>query len=402
MKTITSFLLVFFFFVSFAFSQLVTPSHRVHTRLNVRDLPSSAGQIIGSLEPGETVPLLSENVPYWYMILFQSDTAYVHKSWSEIINLEDDQVDLVIGSWNIKWYGHYNDDRRNYESMVDIIKEFDVMAVQELRGDEYLLRLETLKNELNSHGYSYDYIVSDSTGYLGNPRSGFEDYIEHFAYFWNTETLMLMNPSQPWEFIDLPAINNPTFRQVPMVADFKVTGGDGFDFKLVTVHTVFQKNIQEVREAELNFLHNWMNGTLRDTATVEKDIFIIGDFNANPDQSGQNHYFKEIITDTAMYRVVFEEPKKAGEDTKRTTILVKSNIEPDDYLLPAYDHLLLSKHTTYAISIYPITWSSGVIGVVEFDQDPKYEGWGRDSVSRDMSDHRPIWIKLDYNTEDRD
>ena len=78
MKTHLTVVLSFLLFSTYSFSQLVTPSDRVTSRLNVRDMPS--GNVIGSLEPGETAPLITDTIPYWYMILFNTDTAYVHKA----------------------------------------------------------------------------------------------------------------------------------------------------------------------------------------------------------------------------------------------------------------------------------------------------------------------------------
>ena len=390
-------LLALLLFSNFSFSQLVTPNDRVSSRLNVRDMPS--GNVIGSLEPGETAPLITDTVPYWYMILYNADTGYVHKAWSELVSSLKDS--LVIGSWNIKWFGSSTDDRHDYAAMANIIQEMDVLAIQEVKGDHYLDRLDTLLAELARRGLNYEYVCSEETGYDDNPGEHMNDYVERYTYLWDTDRVELLHPDTPYYFISDPFINNPTFRAVPIVSDFRVKSDEGFDFRIATIHTVYNHEIEHVRGAEIQFLHDWMNDQVFDPEVQEKDIFIIGDFNANPD--GQTHYFDSIITDTTGYRVIFNEPLIAGEDSKRTTILKKQHVTANDYILPAYDHLLMSKHTTYAISIYPITWASGVIGVVEFDQEPKFQAMeDRYAIIAAMSDHRPIWIKIPYNTEDRD
>jgi endonuclease/exonuclease/phosphatase family metal-dependent hydrolase len=348
---------------------------------------------------GETAPLLSDQVPYWYMIEYNSDTGYVHKSWSEVVASTKDS--LVIGSWNIKWFGSSSTDKHDYEEMANIIQEMDVLAIQEVKGDRYRDRLDTLVAVLGRRGLSYEYLVSEETGYENNPGENMNDYVERYAYLWDMDRVEILNPDTPYYFISQPIINNPTFRAVPIVSDFNVKGGDGFDFTMVTIHTVYKHEIEHVRGAEIQFLHDWMNDQVFDLEVEEKDIFIIGDFNANP--KGQTAYFDSIVTDTMGYRIIFNEPLLAGEDSKRTTILKKQNITAKDHQLPAYDHLLLSKTTSYAISIYPITWSSGVIGVVEFDQGPNFQAMAdRYAIIAAMSDHRPIWIKIPYDTEDRD
>ena len=404
MKTLISSFFLFFILISLSVAQSVSPGERVSSRLNVRDLPSSDGTVIGSLEPGETALLITDTIPYWYQILYDGlDTGYVHKAWSEVLEQASlpTKGDLVIGSWNIKWFGSSTIDKHDYPAMADIVQEMDVMAIQELKGDHFKDRLDSLSAELGRRGYHYTYVYSEETGYVNNPGENKNNYVERYAYFWDSDRVEILNPDNPYYYISEPIINNSTFRAVPIVSDFKVKSEEGFDFKMVTIHTVYKEEIEEVRGAEILFLHNWMNEQVFDLNVKEKDIFIIGDFNANPD--GQTAYFDRIITDTTGYRVIFNEPLLAGETSKRTTILYKQNITDADHQLPAYDHLLLSKHTTYAIPIYPLTWASGIIGVVAFDQEPKFSAMNsRFEVIAAMSDHRPIWIKLPYNTEDRD
>ncbi len=44
------------------------------------------------------------------------------------------------------------------------------------------------------------------------------------------------------------------------------------------------------------------------------------------------------------------------------------------------------------------------LGVVEFDMDPWWEqnGLSRVATIEATTDHRPIWVRLDYGAEDRD
>jgi endonuclease/exonuclease/phosphatase family metal-dependent hydrolase len=404
-KTIISFLFILFVFVSVSFSQRVVPSDRVVNNVNVREFPVTSSSHVCTLNKGESAELLTDTIPYWYKI--KCDNAvegYVSKAWTRIDDATSDtggKDELVIASWNIKWFGYYSEDKHDYPAMADIVQTFDVMAVQELRGAGFNDRLDSLLAELAHRGFKYKYVFSTETGYQNNEDEDKNDYLERYAFIWDIDRVELLNPDEPYYFISNPSINNSDFRQVPIVSSFKVKSSEGFDFKIVTIHTVFSKEINHVRASEISFLHDWMNVQVFDLAIPEKDIFIIGDFNANP--KGQSAHFDSIITDTTAYRVIFKEADVAGESSLRTTILVKQEINAEDHLLPVYDHLLLSKHTSYAFPMYPLTRASGIIGVVEFDQDQKWQDLGnRNDVVRAMSDHRPIWIKLDYDTEDRD
>ena len=40
----------------------------------------------------------------------------------------------MIASWNIKWLGQSEPVKRDFETMADIIEEFDIVAIQEIRG----------------------------------------------------------------------------------------------------------------------------------------------------------------------------------------------------------------------------------------------------------------------------
>lgn len=402
MKTF-SFLLVFFLSFSFAFSQLVTPNDRVSSRLNVRDLPSSAGNIIGSLEPGESAALLSETVPYYYQILFSGvDTAYVHKGYSKVVGHMKDS--LVIGSWNIKFFGSPDSCKRDIETIADIVQTMDVMAIQEVSDKNFLERLDSLVELLGTRGYNYEYLYSDPSGYDDNPISGLNDYTERSGFIWDVDRISISHIDEGYKFIDAPIINNPVFRVVPISAEFEVKSPEGFDFQLISVHTVYKQEIAYVREREFSYLHDWMNEQIEDPDIIEKDIFMIGDFNSNPTyQPKRNHYFYDVVTDTTNYRIIFNEPVLAGQKSIRTTILVPIKNTEGEHELPVYDHLLLSRHTSYALPLDTLTWESGVIGVIDFDLDQKWQDMGdRKKVEWIVSDHRPIWIKLPYDTEDRD
>ena len=140
---------------------------------------------------------------------------------------------------------------------------------------------------------------------------------------------------------------------------------------------------------------------MNDTSNHEKNIIVIGDFNANP--KGQPHHFENITSGATNYRVLFEEPVAAGEGTKRTTIIDSASPSPQTNLLPAYDQALISNDCSYALPHNPMTRSAGDLGVVEFDRESKWislNDWKE--VIREMSDHRPIWFRMTYKAQDKD
>jgi competence protein ComEC len=63
---------------------LVTPSDRVTTRVNIRAQPAASAAPLGRLEIGEGLPLVSSD-PYWYEVrLADGRSGFVSKAWSTI------------------------------------------------------------------------------------------------------------------------------------------------------------------------------------------------------------------------------------------------------------------------------------------------------------------------------
>ena len=401
-------IIILLFLISFsqAAGELITPNDRVSNHVNVRQTPVTNSPVVGTLEPNQQAELI-ESVPYWYHIrLSDGIEGYASKAWTVILSTvpentpETGKTDLIIGSWNIKWFGYYSDDRHDYPKIADIIQKFDLVAIQELRGLNYRDRLDKIISELSNRGFRYTYLVSQETGYLNNSENSKKDYIERYAFLWDIDRLHPVNDEILYQFVNQPIINNETFRQVPIVGEFKVNNSTGFDFRILTVHTVFSDAINHVRKDEIQFIHNWMIENRINLEDPEKNIFALGDFNANP--NNQPHHFDEIVTGTTAYRVLMNEPLSAGESSLRTTIQQSNNPGPDYFLSPVYDHILVSNETIYAMPHNPTTRTAGDLGIVEFDQDYDWQGLSWNDVIRAMSDHRPVWFRLDYNAEDLD
>lgn len=73
-----------------AFSvDLVEPNDRVSTGLTVREAPNSEADAIGSLQPGEQLPLLSSDTSYYYEVDFQGQSGWVSKGYARVIPEEN-------------------------------------------------------------------------------------------------------------------------------------------------------------------------------------------------------------------------------------------------------------------------------------------------------------------------
>ena len=316
---------------------------------------------------------------------------------------------LIVGSWNIWWLGYSDPESRNYVTMADFIEECEVVAVQELRGDGWKKRLDAIMAELKARGHNYTYRESEWTGYDKHP-GGRSEYLERYAFIYDVDRVRMKGMPH---FMSLPPINNQTFRQVPFVADFKVKSGKGFDFRILTTHTVYSKpdpqGYASVREGEIKAIRAWM---IKEAKGKEQNIIAIGDFNANPPSQKKHHYFRKIIKDIPVkqgetrkpFRVLMYESKEVETPVRTTVPRKDSSPNPEYFQEPVYDHILVSDETSYAMPSKRMARKDGNLGVYEFDNDPKWKkaGIDRNKLVKIVSDHRPIWFRLKYFAADKD
>ena len=75
--------------------------------------------------------------------------------------------------------------------MADFVEECDVVAIQEVQDPNHSAVIGALLTELSNRGHSYSQKVSSNTGYHGNPETGKNDYLERYAYVWDTNRVSL-------------------------------------------------------------------------------------------------------------------------------------------------------------------------------------------------------------------
>lgn len=401
---------------------------------NIRYDPSSDAAILAHGKPGDRFTILNDGQQrsgYYLIELASGDEGWVYRTLgrrypgdlpaaeppdgpiapSPAHNLFsipptpglDADDTLVIGSWNIKWFGQREPGEYAISVMADFVEDCDVVALQELRGAHSRECIRALVEAVNARtGDGYRYRISATTGYLSNPITDRNNYTESYAFIWNNDRV---RPVKKPGLVDSPAINNPVFRQVPFVADFESRHPNGFDFRVLTIHTVYNRKINGVRRAEIDWIRDWMI-TLPDDG--ETNLIAIGDFNANPPSQTSAHWFSELIPDSSDFRVLMYESLDAGEVPIRTTTPTKRLTDYADPHIaaswPIYDHILVTHTTSDALSESQMTREMGLLGVYEFDMLPWWEehGWSRSEIISAVSDHRPVWFKLRYDAEDLD
>jgi exonuclease III len=281
---------------------------------------------------------------------------------------------LLIGSWNIRnfgvvhesWRDRPDSPKRNLRSLVyisEIIKRFDVIAIQEVKADTSGIRL--LINEFL--GPNWGLIVSDvSAGAKGN--------YERLAFIYDKRRVV---PSGLAGEIVLPAEagSDPAqqFDRTPYIVGFQA-GGESF--ALLTAHIRYGKRPDD-RLAEIKSLSDFIAHEIRDRASTggeERNLIVLGDFNI--DDRGDNPLFQAFVS---------------------TGLVVPSQ--------------LLNLKTTYSTKpkFYDqIAWFMGNLdlltderaGVINF-ADAVYRDLGLMQMSYRVSDHFPVWVEfiIDRSTE---
>jgi len=201
---------------------------------------------------------------------------------------------LLIGSWNIfhfgsifkQWDENQNSPKRNLRGLAiiaEVIKRFDVVAIQEVKRDTTAIRI-LLKDFLGSN---WGLILSDIT-------EGATQNHERLAFIYDKRRV---SPSGLAGEIVLPPTDegNPVdqFDRTPYIVGF-VSGGQSFS--LLTTHILFGAKSSD-RESEIMALAQYIAKELRDRAkedTEVNNLIVLGDFNI--DKRGDNDLFKAFTS----------------------------------------------------------------------------------------------------------
>lgn len=180
---------------------------------------------------------------------------------------------LRIASFNIQDFGNTKAGKQYVMyTLADIIRQFDVVAVQEISTqNEYLI--PNFVKLINESGRRYDHVIGRRLG--NTPQK------EQYAYFFDTQRVIVDHQS-------VYTIGDPDnlLHREPLVATFRareVNPDEAFTFTLVTIHTDPSPGIVE---QELDALAE-VYRVVRRSSRGEDDIILLGDFNADDRHLGR-------------------------------------------------------------------------------------------------------------------
>jgi endonuclease/exonuclease/phosphatase family metal-dependent hydrolase len=181
---------------------------------------------------------------------------------------------IRIATWNIQVFGEAKlSDQAAMQTIVAIIKNFDLVAIQEVRAQNQMV-LAQLVGLLNADGrHQYDYVLG--------PRLGRSSSKEQYAFVFDTATIEV-DRNRTYT-IDDP---DDLLHREPLMGWFRARlspelQSQAFTFSLVNIHT----DPDEV-DRELNALDDVFFAVQGDGRN-EDDVILLGDVNVNEKHLGE-------------------------------------------------------------------------------------------------------------------
>ena len=288
---------------------------------------------------------------------------------------------LVIGTWNITAFGDLSKSwrdmpgatpKRNFHAIAciaDILRRFDVIAVQEVRGN-----IRALRYTLKLLGPDWSFLMTDVTeGSKGND--------ERLAFLFNLARVKpsglaaeIVIPEDDREELSIPTNSfQRQFVRTPYAVSF--LRGDK-TFILVTLHINYGKSADD-RIGELTSIARWMKNWARRTESFGQNLIALGDFNI--DRTGDKLY--EAFTSTGL-----SIPPELATGA-RTIFSTPGKPELDKH----YDHIAWFEK---ASGLPYLTLQKRAAGIVTFIGHVMTD-LDKQAISWRMSDHVPLWVEFE-------
>jgi len=188
---------------------------------------------------------------------------------------------IRIATFNIQVFGEAKlNDAEVMQSIVTILKNFDLIAIQEVRAVTQDI-MPHLIGLLNADGrYQYDYAIG--------PRLGRTSSKEQYAFVFDTATIEI-------DRYQLYTVDDPDdlLHREPFVGWFRARGPapeQAFTFSLATIHTDPDETNQE-----LDVLDDVFFRIRDDPRRGEDDVILVGDFNARASKLRQLGAIKGLV-----------------------------------------------------------------------------------------------------------
>jgi endonuclease/exonuclease/phosphatase family metal-dependent hydrolase len=301
-----------------------------------------------------------------------------------------DKGKIYICSFNIQFLG--NSKKRDNDALADLLKNFDIVIVQELlappfdgvfpNGEKFKPSkvAEVFVKAMVNQGFKF--VLSEEDTGPGNKIHLNSSATEWWIAFYKDEKVRLAM-DLPHGFLAEDRSNNIDFDRVPYAFPFRSLL-DSTDFVLISVHLAPNVSGKQRRKHELDAIKSWIN--LNDEK--EKDFIILGDMNI------ENK--KELDGATPVGFI------SLNESCKRTNTLI--NKQADLGARP-YDHIMY--RPLYTSNEIDEKFDMVVLNLISLMRPywvskSKYPGdpYNHDLFRQYYSDHHPVLFRLKLSKDD--
>ena len=228
------------------------------------------------------------------------------------------EKNLLIATWNLRGFGDLtrkevskgtDSPKRDYQSVLciaEIIKKFDVIAVQEIKSN-----IKALRDTMKILGNDWSLILTDvNRGDAGNG--------ERMGYLFDTRRVQLSGLAcelvvpQEWMNVTSDEALSEQFVRSPYAVSFR-SGNQ--TFILVTLHILYGKASKD-RIKELKGIAKWMANWAKDVNVYHQNLIALGDFNIDERGDLLNQTFisegltiPDALQNPQVTRSIFDETK---------------------------------------------------------------------------------------------
>jgi exonuclease III len=287
---------------------------------------------------------------------------------------------LLVGTWNIRAFGGLakkwesvkgDSPRRDFHAAVciaEILSRFDVIAVQEVKGD-----LRALRHTLKRLGPQWSFVLTDVTrGGQGND--------ERLAFLFDTARVKMSGLA--CELVVPDDLKTPyssaanafqrQFARTPYAVSF--LSGDQ-TFVLVTLHVIYGKKSAD-RTQELTAIAKWLRAWAEEEDDFGHNLICMGDFNVDR-------------KDDPLYQAFTSTGLAPAPDLVNLPRTIFSKVGPDgpDTFYDQIAWFQTVKNKPYLTLKYRKAGNFDFTGKVLKDLTLQELSWR-------MSDHFPMWVEF--------
>jgi len=304
----------------------------------------------------------------------------LRQALDEVIPRKELDRNLIIGTWNIRGFGGLTEkwaaddddspkrDLHSLACIAEILDRFDVVAVQEVRGN-----LKALRHALKYLGNHWGLVLTDVTrGDAGND--------ERLAFLFDTRRVqmsglaceLVLPKDSEWAIGE--GAEQRQFARTPYAVSFR---SEGRTFILVTLHVLYGDGPED-RVGELEAIAGWLADWASSTNAYGQNIICLGDFNIdrNDDELYRAFISTGLVTPDALNnvpRTIFsdEDEPESGKHYDQVAWFEDDDGKPVLSFTPnAFGTFNFIEHTLRA------------------------RGLSKNSLSWRISDHFPLWAEF--------